>query len=60
MMNLVTLSDEDFDEVEVRFTQFHEGYTSFFQNRTKSGHVSEISLQCRLGFQMSDVGLKIP
>lgn len=36
MMNLVALSDEDFDEVEVRFTQFHGDYTPFFQNHTKS------------------------
>lgn len=35
-MDLVALSDTDFDEVEVRFTQFHYNYTPFFQNRTKS------------------------
>jgi len=35
-MDLVALSDADFDEVEVRFTQFHYHYTPFFQNRTKS------------------------
>ena len=35
-MNLVTLSDEDFDEIESLFNQFHEEYTLFFQNRTKS------------------------
>ena len=36
MMNLMTLSDEDFDQVQALFTQFHSGYTPFFQNRTKS------------------------
>jgi len=36
MMNLVSLSDEDFNKIEVLFTQFHEQYASFFQNRTKS------------------------
>jgi hypothetical protein len=35
-MDLVALSDADFAEVEVRFTQFHYNYTPFFQNRTKS------------------------
>ena len=35
-MDLVALSDEDFDEVEDRFTQFHKEYTPFFQNHTKS------------------------
>lgn len=36
MMNLVRLSDEDFDGIETLFNQFHEEYTLFFQNRTKS------------------------
>lgn len=36
MINQVTLSDADFDDVEARFSQFHEAYTSFFHNRTKS------------------------
>lgn len=36
MMDTVAISDEDFDEVEAFFSQFHEGYASFFQNHTKS------------------------
>jgi SRSO17 transposase len=35
-MNLVFLSDEDFNTVETLFTEFHAGYAVFFQNRTKS------------------------
>lgn len=35
-MNLISLSDEDFNEIEAFLTQFHERYTSFFLNRTKS------------------------
>jgi hypothetical protein len=35
-MNLITLSDEDFNEIESLFSQFHQDYTTFFQNRTKS------------------------
>lgn len=35
-MNLVTLSDEDFNEIETLFNQFHQEYTPLFQNRTKS------------------------
>ena len=36
MVNLVYLSSEDINEVFTLFTQFHESYTSFFQNGTKS------------------------
>lgn len=35
-MNLVRLSNDDFDEVSNLFTQFHDGYTSFFPTRTNS------------------------
>jgi SRSO17 transposase len=35
-MNLVSLSDEDFNKIEAFFTQFHLQYTSFFLNRTQS------------------------
>jgi hypothetical protein len=28
-MNLITLSDEDFNEIESLFSQFHQDYTTF-------------------------------
>ena len=36
MMNLVCLSDEDFDGIYDRFCEFHAEYSSFFQTQTKS------------------------
>ncbi|MFQ6043927.1 MAG: IS701 family transposase [Candidatus Poribacteria bacterium] len=35
-MNLVPLSEADFDDIYALFTQFHQGYSSFFQTQTKS------------------------
>jgi SRSO17 transposase len=32
----MSLSDEDFNEVEALFTDFHAGYAAFFHNRTRS------------------------
>jgi len=35
-MNLVSLSADDINEVLTLFTEFHESYVPFFQNRTKN------------------------
>ena len=35
-MDLVALSEEDLGAVHCRFSQFHQGYTPFFQIHTKS------------------------